>query len=203
MDRNPKPSSLGLIILALLFEEPMHAYRMQKLMKERGKDTVVNVRQRASVYQTLDRLLGLGLIEVRKTVRTMSHPDRIVYAITALGRDVAKQWLKKMLATTIPSFPEFPAALSVLMMLPPIEVQTELESRVLSLRETLRKLRAGRRAAGDLPRLFLLDDDYRIALSSAELAFIQGLIIDLKSGSLRWNEEWIRKVATQFAGTAS
>src|ERR1700674_5759945 len=71
-------SSLGLIILGMLFEEPMHAYRMQKLIKQRGKDKVVNVRQRASVYQTLDRLLRLSLIEVRETVQTESHPDRIV-----------------------------------------------------------------------------------------------------------------------------
>jgi hypothetical protein len=32
--------------------EPMHVYRMQKLFEAQGKDRVVNVRARASLYQT-------------------------------------------------------------------------------------------------------------------------------------------------------
>ena len=37
-------SPLALVVLALLYEAPMHPYRMQQLIKERGKDEVVNVR---------------------------------------------------------------------------------------------------------------------------------------------------------------
>ncbi len=92
---------------------------MQKLIKQRGKDKVVNVRQRASVYQTLERLLRLGLIEIGKTVQTESHPDRIVYVITNRGRDAAKAWLREMLTIVGADFPGFPAAVSVLTMLTP------------------------------------------------------------------------------------
>lgn len=49
----PPPSSpLALTVLALLSEMPMHPYRMQRLIEERGKDDVANVRRRSSLYQT-------------------------------------------------------------------------------------------------------------------------------------------------------
>ncbi len=199
MNREARRSSLGLILLALLVEEPMHAYRMQKLIKERGKDKVVNVRQRASVYQTLGRLLRLGLIEISGKVQTGSHPDRIVYSITDRGRDTAKLWLREMLTAFGADFPEFPAAVSVLMLLTPGEAQKQFEIRADAIRNELAKLEAEKRAAGELPRLFLLEDSYRTALLEAELTWLQGVVADLGSGSLIWDDRWLREVAAKFS----
>ena len=56
MRKKFRRSSIALAVLAFLYERPMHPYRMQQLIKERGKDEVINVRQRASLYQTIDRL---------------------------------------------------------------------------------------------------------------------------------------------------
>ena len=36
----------------------MHPYRMQQLIKERGKDLVINVQRRASLYQTIHGCFG-------------------------------------------------------------------------------------------------------------------------------------------------
>lgn len=47
-------STLALVVLALLFEAPMHPYRMPQLIKKRGKDRVIFVGQRASPYKTID-----------------------------------------------------------------------------------------------------------------------------------------------------
>ncbi|HTV93802.1 MAG TPA: helix-turn-helix transcriptional regulator [Verrucomicrobiae bacterium] len=190
------------MILALLFEEPMHAYRMQKLMKSRGKDAVVNVRQRTSVHQTLDRLLRLGLIRKGKTERSESHPDRTVYAITSRGRETAEKWLKRMLSAAGDEFPDFPAALSVVTMLPPAEVKSELRARARALREELKRLRAARRSAGKLPRVFLLDENYRIAIVRTEISFLEKLVADMEDGSLRWDQEWIRSIASEFEPNA-
>src|SRR5690349_3572223 len=89
---------LSVVILALLAEEPMHPYRMQALIKFRAKDRVVNVAQRNSVYQTIDRLLRSGLIAVHSTDRAESRPERTLYAITALGEQTLRRWLQTMLA---------------------------------------------------------------------------------------------------------
>jgi len=48
MARKFKRSPLALAVLVLLHEAPMHPYRMQRLIKDRGKDQVINVGQRAN-----------------------------------------------------------------------------------------------------------------------------------------------------------
>src|ERR1041385_3685191 len=92
-------SPLALAILALLYEEPMHAYRMQRVIMERGKDQVINVRQRTSLYQTIDRLLRGGLIAAQETTRDERRPERTVYALTPAGNERVHAWMREMLAT--------------------------------------------------------------------------------------------------------
>src|SRR5215471_2430466 len=104
-------SPLWLIVLALACEEPMHPYRMQSLIKERGKDHVANVAQRNSVYQTIDALLRANLIAVRETARDENRPERTVYEATDDGRRALHAWLRTVLSTPAREFPDFPAAL--------------------------------------------------------------------------------------------
>src|SRR3954453_18492326 len=105
-------SPLGLVVLWLLAQGPLHVYGMQKLLEAQGKDRVVNVRTRASLYQAIERLVRLGLVEVAETVRGGGFPDRIVYSITDAGPEAAREWLREMLSTTRQDFPEFVAAVS-------------------------------------------------------------------------------------------
>lgn len=192
-----RPSSLGLVVLGMLINEPMHAYRMQKLLKLWGKGRVVNIRRPASIYQAIERLLRLGLIDVRKTIQTESHPDRIVYSITRQGRSTLRAWLREMLTTVGAEFPDFPAAVSMLVLLTPAEAKASFEIRAKAVSAALRELEAERQAAGDLPRLFLLEDAYRTALLDAESAWLKAVVADLESGSLTWDEQWVRAVAAK------
>jgi DNA-binding PadR family transcriptional regulator len=195
----PQRSALGLIVLWQLVSEPMHVYRMQKLFEEQGKDRVVNVRARASLYQTIERLRRHGLVEVAETVRVEGYPDRVVYAITDQGREVAREWLREMLRTTDGEYPEFIAALSILFGLAPEEARAELELRAEQLTAALADTEAA--LAGvppELPRLFLLEEEYRKAILEAELTWIRGVIDDLRAGRLTWSEEWLRDVAAAF-----
>ena len=56
----PRSSPLALTVLALLHYQPLHPYGIQRLIKQWGKDQVVNVEQRTSLYRTIERLLGGG-----------------------------------------------------------------------------------------------------------------------------------------------
>jgi hypothetical protein len=47
-------------------------------------------------------------------------------------------------------------------------------------------------AAYELPRLFLVEDEYEEAVTRAELEWVRSLIDDLRSGRLLWSEEWLR-----------
>jgi DNA-binding PadR family transcriptional regulator len=184
----PRRSPLGLVVLAMLAEEPMHAYRMQRLIEERGKDRVVNVRQRASLYQTIERLQRLELIEVHQKVRGESHPDRVVYALTDQGRAAAAQWLRDMVTDADPGFPEFPVALSVLTMLRPAEILQLVEARARTVEENLGEIERQLAAFPDLPGVFLLEDEYRRTVLAAELGWLRDVIDRLTSGRITWAE---------------
>ena len=198
----PQRSALGLIVLWQLMQEPMHVYRMQKLFEAEGKDRVVNVRSRASLYQTIERLLRHGLVEVSQTVHVEGYPDRVVYAITEAGRATARQWLREMLSTTEDEYPEFIAALSLLFGLEPREAQAELQLRAERLAAALADTEAALASAPeDLPRLFLLEDEYRKALLEAQLSWVRGVVDDLRQGRLTWSEQWLREMADAFLET--
>lgn len=178
----------------------MHPYRMHEVIKERGKDRVANVAQRNSVYQTIDRLQRAGLITVLATTRDERRPERTVYAITPDGWFALREWTGDMIASPARDYPEFPAALASLMVLSPEDAMARLEQRSAYLRSSLDEDRKEMAAVPDLPRLFLLDEEYSIAVREAELRWVDGVLDALRSGELTWSEDWIRSVAEKFAG---
>jgi DNA-binding PadR family transcriptional regulator len=198
----PKPphrSALGLLVLWQLFNQPMHVYRMQKLFEAEGKGRIVNVRSRASLYQTIERLVRLGLVEVAETIRQEGYPDRVVYAITASGREAAQAWLREMLSETGGEYPEFIVALSILFGLPVDEASARLELRAERLAAQLTDSRGALEATpAGLPRLFVLEEEYRVAMLEAELAWLRGVIEDLRAGRITWNEAMLRELAEAF-----
>jgi DNA-binding PadR family transcriptional regulator len=198
----PQPSPLGLIVLWQLWSEPMHVYRMQKLLEAEGKDRIVNVRSRASLYQAIERLERLGLVEISETIRQEGYPDRVVYAITEAGRLLARQWLREMLSDTGGQYPEFIVALSILFALPVKEAREQLELRADRLAAQLAETERGLEAAPPgLPRLFLLEEEYRKTMLRAELDWLHAVIEDLKTKRLTWSEEWLREIADAFLPT--
>lgn len=175
-------------LLSMLAEAPAHAYRLQQLIKERHKDEVVNVAQRNSVYQTIERLLRDGLIEVQSTGRNENRPERTVYQITPGGRETLHEWLHTMLSTPSREFPEFPAALAFLPSLPEADALAALSTRVGLLEIQLSTLDAElKEAATFLPRLFLVESEYQREVLDAELKYVRSLVADLTAGKLTWH----------------
>ncbi|MEC0210922.1 PadR family transcriptional regulator [Paenibacillus ehimensis] len=192
-------SPVALAILALLAEEPMHPYRMQQLLKERGKDEVINVRQRTSIYQTIDRLLRDGLIAVRETLKEPGKPDRTVYESTEDGRKLFREWLRDMLSVPSQEFPDFPVAVSFLSLLTPDDVLKQLERRALLLEKEIQRVSSDLQTYKDiLPRLFMLETEYKRAVLTAEWQWVCSVSDDLRNGELDWDEEWLREIALRL-----
>ena len=174
----------------------MHPYQMQRFLKERGKDQVLNIRQRATIYQTIQRLLRAGLITVQETVPGEKRPDRTVYALTEAGKQIAPIWLREALSTPQQEFPEFPAALAFLPLLTPEDALHQLERRAAALTAEVARLAAQlQHDEPVVPRLFLLEMEYLRAMCRSELEWVNSLISDLRAGTLDWNEAWLRAVA--------
>src|SRR3984893_10544313 len=128
-----RASPLALTVLLMLSAGPIHPYELQRRIKLWGKDQVVNVAQRASLYKTIDRLTQAGLIAVGQTERDQRFPERTVYELTDAGRQTGRAWLVDMLSIPRNEFPQFPAALSFIMVLVPEEARAILAERAAAL----------------------------------------------------------------------
>ncbi|WP_433564737.1 PadR family transcriptional regulator [Nocardia sp. CA-151230] len=194
-----KRSPLAMAVLGILHLEPMHPYAIQRRIKEWGKDKVVNVGQRAQLYKTIARLQEAGLVAVRETGRDQQYPERTVYEITDAGRTSCIAWINEMVSTPRNEFPEFPAALSFLMLLTPAAARAELEKRAAARRADLEAIDAGMAQAGQfgLPRITMLEDEYQRALIAAESHWLEGVLADLADGSLTWSWESLARFQDQ------
>jgi DNA-binding PadR family transcriptional regulator len=183
-------SPLALAILGVLEAGPLHPYGIQRRIKEWGKDQVVTVDARATLYKMIARLDEAGLIAVVGTGRNERYPERTTYAVTDAGRALAEDWIAEILSTVRNEFPQFPAALSFLPMLPPEVARDLLAQRLTALKNRLDDLDAelATEVAGHrLPRVTMLESEYQRAVAEAERAWVAGVVEDLGRGSLTWS----------------
>jgi len=195
MTTNFRRSPLALAVLGLLEDGPLHPYGMQQLIKQWGKEEVINVGQRANLYKVINRLVEAGLIAVRGTSRDQQYPERTSYELTDAGREASRQWMAEILSTARNEFPEFPAALSFLPLLTPRATAELLEQRRASLQQRLAD-RAKVIEGQELPRVSLLETEYLRAVTEAELRWIDGVLTGIDDGSIGWSgeelEQWQR-----------
>ncbi|MEU4520394.1 helix-turn-helix transcriptional regulator [Amycolatopsis sp. NPDC024027] len=181
-------SSVAIAVLALLAEEPMHAYRMQQLMQERGVGIVVNVRNRSGLHASVERLTRDELIRVRAVERDTRHPERTVYELTPHGRETLLTSLRDNVATPAREFPLFPAVVSFLHLLSPQDTRVQLELRAEALQRQLAETQAVLTASREhgVPRLHLLEHEYLQTATSAELDWVRAVSRDISTGALTW-----------------
>jgi DNA-binding PadR family transcriptional regulator len=181
---------LALAVLTSLAERPMHPYEMAAEMRERGKDQSIKINW-GSLYTVVQNLEKHGLIAAAGTSRQGRHPERTIYEISPQGRDELSDWLEELLAVPGREYTRFEAALSLMGILPPERVTHLLHQRARILEATI----AGDEAVlaklvESLPRVFVVEAEYRVALAKAELDWITSLLGDLEKGTLDGLEDW-------------
>lgn len=181
---------MALAVLATVVQRPMHRYEIASLMRAQGKDQDMDVKW-GSLYTVVQNLAKHGFLEVVGTSRQGARPERTVYQITEAGRQEMLDWTRELVSTPEPEHPKFAAGLSVQMILPPDEVIALLRARLGRLEESI----AARRAAitgylREVPRLFLVEDEFAVAMVEAEAAWVRALLEELTSGSFPDLASW-------------
>jgi DNA-binding PadR family transcriptional regulator len=181
---------LALALLALLVPgRPMHPYQMARILRRTGKEHDMKIKW-GSLYTVVQNLEKHGFIEQSGSQREGRRPERTVYAITDAGRAEVRDWLRELVAEPEPELHRFEAALSVLGVLAPAEVIGLLERRLQAIEGSVARQREALKQSAQIPRIFLIEAEYALAMTQAEAAWVRELREELVNGSLSGFEQW-------------
>ncbi|MDF5752506.1 PadR family transcriptional regulator [Spongiactinospora sp. TRM90649] len=194
MEKRRKVSNpLALAVLAWLLMEPMHPYELGKRLKESGQDRHIKY-NRGSLYMVVEQLGKAGFVVERQTVRDTQRPERTVYALTDAGRTELYDWMRELVAVPREEYPQFGVALSLLSVLHPEEAADLLGQRLTALDAEAAEIRATVEGAtrDGVAWVFLVEDEYRLAVLDAEQRFITRLIESLRRPDYieTWKQEF-------------
>lgn len=159
-------------------------------MRARGKDHDMLIKW-GSLYTVVQNLERHGFLEIIGTDRKGARPERTVYRITEAGRQELADWTRDLISNPQPEHPRFAAGLSVLTALPPEEVIALLRIRLGTLRESITDRRALiDEHSAEIPRVFLIENEYTVAIMAAEAAWVQSLLDELISGTYPGLSAW-------------
>jgi DNA-binding PadR family transcriptional regulator len=190
MPRDALANPVVLAALGALLERPMHAYQLAKVLAERG--VPVN---RGSLYDTMEAMTRAGWIEPRPMQRDGARPQRTPYALTPVGQAELARRLDRQVREPRREFPEFLGAVSHLGVLGKERATEALAERAVRLAARIKddKRRLDEALAGDVPRLFVIEAEYALAMLRAERDWVLAIADDVTSGRLAWPLEWERQ----------
>jgi len=183
---------LALSLLNLLVERPMYPYEMAVNLRQRGKDDSIKINW-GSLYTVVQNLEKHGFIEAVDVAREGRQPERTTYQITDAGRAELKDWVRELISEPEREHTRFEAALGECAILPPNELTGLLQQRLDTLEAAIAQHQAGLDAlVTQVPRLFLVESEYHLALRRAEAEWVRGLLKEFTDGTFPGIREWQR-----------
>lgn len=191
MARRKFTNLLALAVLSCLSEKPMHPYEISQTLRSRGKDQSIKLNYGA-LYSVVESLARAGFIEARETVREGRRPERTVYAITAAGLEECESWLAELIGTPLREYHSLEAALSLVAGLRPEDVVRLLGERTVPLRKEIAGLEESIKVSHEmqLPDIFLVEVEFRLALLRAEHDYVVGLAAAIRDETLGGVGTW-------------
>jgi DNA-binding PadR family transcriptional regulator len=190
MAKRTMSNPLALAVLVHVAEKPRHPYEIAQVLRARGKDQSIKINY-GSLYTVVQSLERHGLIEASGTERDGRRPERTVYSATEAGRAEMHDWLGELLGTPAKEYPRFESALSLMGALHPDEARSLLEQRAVTLEASIATRRElMEQYATVLPRIFLIEGEYSLAMAVAEARWTRRLLQDMADGSLTGVDGW-------------
>jgi DNA-binding PadR family transcriptional regulator len=187
-------TALGLLAL-LVPGQAMHPYQMATVLKRTGKERDLKIKW-GTFYTVVQNLQKAGFIVATGSARAGGRPERTTYAITDEGRAELADWLREIVAIPEPELSRFEAALSVIGVLGPDETVGLLRQRHAALDADVNVMRSGLAAADWVPRIFLIEAEYALAMREAELNWVAALRDEIETGTLPGIDDWRRYFQT-------
>ena len=190
-DKRKVGNPLALAVLSYLTQRPMHPYELSRTLRDNGDVRSIRFTH-GSLYMVVQQLEKAGFIAAQETSREGQRPERTVYALTDAGWQELRDCLHELVEEPVHEYPSFVAALSLMAALPPSEVLPLLRRRL----DRLAQRRAETQALVDeatgqgVPELFLVEEEYRMAMLDAEAAFVGRLLDRITAPDDGWGALW-------------
>jgi DNA-binding PadR family transcriptional regulator len=178
---------LAIAVLALLEEQPMHAYEMYQLLLRRHNHRIVKVRP-GSLYHTVERLAGQEFVEAIGTERAGNRPERTTYRITPAGSAALVDRVERGLQKYDYEYPIYPVVLSEAHNLTADDAVLRLRLRLAELEAWLAEVDAsmGEAKARQVPEAYLIGGHYIRHQAAAERDWLVTTIERIESKDLEW-----------------
>ncbi len=183
---------LALSLLSLLTQRPMYPYEMASELRNRGKDQAIKINW-GSLYTIVQNLEKYGYIEAVEVVREGKQPERTTYQITEAGQAELMDWIRELLSVPEREYTRFEAALGEGAIVPPEELASLLRQRLDRL-DTINAEQQTELTALEtqIPRLFVIESEYHLALRRAEADWVRGLLAELTDDTFPGIKDWRR-----------
>ncbi|MFD6698508.1 MULTISPECIES: PadR family transcriptional regulator [unclassified Microbacterium] len=187
--KDPALTPLGVMVLALLSEGDMHPYEMARLLRARRDDRIIPI-SHGTLYHTVSRLHGQGLLEEVGVDRDGNRPERTTYAVTPAGADAVREWVRRELGGSRRQTP-FRVALAEAHNLDRDEAVDLLTQRLALLREELETLDGVLDGAEtrEVPEQYLLEPFRHRLMLQAEIDWLGTLIPRIASSDFSWGPD--------------
>jgi DNA-binding PadR family transcriptional regulator len=181
---------MALGILSTLVFRDMHPYEIAGALKGWGKDDDLEIKW-GSFYTVVRNLAKHGMLEEVASGREGRRPERTVYRLTEAGRAELVDWTRELLSVAERETPRFRAGLSVMAAVSPDEVTPLLQQRLAGVEEAIAAARKTLETYSEkVPRLFLIETEYDVAMLRAEAEWMRSLIGELADGTLPGIDQW-------------
>ncbi|QIS11431.1 PadR family transcriptional regulator [Nocardia arthritidis] len=181
-------------VLGLLLERPAHPYQIFAELRSRSEHyaAVVN---RGTLYNVVSAIADAGWAVPEGQQRNGNRPEHTVYALTPEGTAELVRRLDAAIRNPGREFSAFLGAVSYLGALGPEGAVAALTERAAKLRERA-DIDAGKLRechADGVPRLFVIEAEYALAQAHSEIAWVESVVAEIRSGTLAWPATQPRK----------
>jgi DNA-binding PadR family transcriptional regulator len=134
-----------------------------------------------------------GFIEAVEVAREGRAPERTTYQITDAGRAELMDWLRELLGVPEREYSRFEAALGESAILGPDALISLLRQRLETLDEANARYQTDLGTwEAKIPRLFMIEGEFHLALRRAEAEWVRGLLTELTDGTFPGLDAWRR-----------
>ncbi len=178
---------LVIALLGILVEGPMHSYHLHLELKRRRLVSESEL-SRGTLYNVVAAMQKQGWIKPGSAEREGNRPERQPYSITEAGLDRLRSELDERIRNPLWRPDELFYAVSHIGVLGPAGAVDALRERCACLKEQIRRdVKAHKDAlAAGTPRLFVIEAEYALHSTRAELRWLERTAQEIETGNLKW-----------------